>query len=229
MQNQYQLYGYWRSSATWRVRIAFHLKKIPFEYIPVHLVKSGGEQNTTEYQAINPMAQVPTLIIQSADEGRNSDHRNSDELVQSLTQSMAIISYLDQIYPDCPLFPTDPFLKAKAIAFAEIINSGIQPLQNLNVLAKIESMGGDRNLWAKDVIHKGLVALEALAKSLNAQDTLVGQISIAEIFLIPQLYNGRRFQVDLSAFPHLLRIENHVKSMDAFIKALPENQIDAQI
>jgi glutathione S-transferase len=90
-------------------------------------------------------------------------------------------------------------------------------------------MGGDRNLWAKDVIHKGLVALEALAKSLNAQDTLVGQISIAEIFLIPQLYNGRRFQVDLSAFPHLLRIENHVKSMDAFIKALPENQIDGQI
>ncbi len=228
MQNQYQLYGYWRSSATWRVRIAFHLKKIPFEYIPVHLVKSGGEQNSVAYQAINPMAQVPTLIIKSTG-GVINESRNSDELEQSLTQSMAIISYLDQRYPDCPLFPTDPFLKAKVIAFAEIINSGIQPLQNLNILAKIEQLGGDRNLWAKDVIHKGLVALEALAKSLNAQDTLVGQISIAEIFLIPQLYNGRRFQVDLSAFPHLLSIENHVKSMDAFIKALPENQIDAQI
>lgn len=218
--HEYSLYSYWRSSASWRVRIALYLKGIDFEYIPVHLVQNGGEQNSKNYHTINPMSQVPTLLIKR------------DEKEIFLHQSMAIIQYLDDLYPENPLLPKDPLLKAQVIAFAEIINSGIQPLQNLTVLNQIENLGGNKNQWAQQQIQKGLYALEQIAQNLyeqGYQPFLVGQLSIAEIFLIPQLYNARRFQIDLSEFPRLLALEGVTEHIEAFKKANPAQQIDAQV
>jgi maleylacetoacetate isomerase len=218
----YALYSYWRSSASWRVRIALYLKNIDFQYIPVHLVQNGGEQHSSGYQAINPMSQVPTLVVQQA--------LKPDIFIH---QSMAIIQFLEDLFPALyPLIPQDPILKAKALAFAEIINSGIQPLQNLTVLNHIEALGGNKNQWAIQQITKGLIALESIAKELDQQGHgpfLAGKLSIAELFLIPQLYNARRFQIELNAFPRLLALEALTEEIDAFKKANPLNQIDAQI
>jgi maleylpyruvate isomerase len=208
------LYDYWRSSSAWRVRIALHFKGIPFERRVVNLItEGGGEQHATEYQALNPSRQVPVLIT---DEGRR------------IAQSMAIISFLEEQFPTPPLLPADPWRRARARQLAEMVNSGIQPLQNLSVLDHVQARGLDRNEWARHFIARGLAALEAASQE-TAGAFLVGDtVSVADAYLIPQLYNARRWSVDLVELPRLLRVEAACASLPAFVAAHPDVQSDAR-
>ncbi len=211
-----KLYTYWRSSCSWRVRIALNLKGLDYELHPVHLVKDGGEQHSQWYREINPQAQLPTLEL------ADGTH---------LTQSMAIMQYLDKVHPDVALLPTEPLLYAKALQLAEVINAGIQPLQNLSVLQSLNRQDPSKELsmsWARGVIQKGLENLESLVKGSTTQFLLTETPTIAECCLIPQLYNARRFGCDLSKVPKLLEVEQACEKLDAFQQAHPSVQPDAQ-
>lgn len=215
------LRSYWRSSASWRVRIALELKGLKYQYEPVHLVRNGGEQYLPAHLTLNPMAQVPHVTIEDAD-ARSF----------GLSQSVAIFELLDQIVPTPALFPSALWERARVFELVEMINSGIQPLQNLSVLQAIERLGGDKAQWASEVIAKGLVALEQRCqqvKKVNHTPFVMGTDPGAfEATLIPQLYNARRFSLDLSRYPRLLEIEEQCVHIDAFKKAAPETQPDAQ-
>jgi maleylpyruvate isomerase len=210
-----KLYGYWRSSASWRVRIALEYKGLPYEYVGVHLVEGGGRQHGEEHRARNPMRQVPVLEVTSGGE----THR--------LAQSMAIFEWLEETHPQPALLPRDPFARAKVRQLAEICNSGIQPLHNLAVLQQLKSVGADEKAWALHFVTRGLIGLEALAAT-TAGDYCVGDaVSFADACLVPQLYAARRFSVDLEAFPTLLRIEAALAELPAFRRAHADAQPDA--
>ena len=209
-----KLYSYWRSSCSWRVRIALELKGIDYMYVPVHLVKNGGEQHQDSYTAHNPMAQVPTLEL-------------SDGTM--LTQSIAIIEYLDEQFPNGPaLLPRDPLARAKTRSHAELINAGIQPLQNLSVLQALSAMGQDKLAWGRQVIDRGLTALEKLTAPNQTPFLGGAQPTIADLCLVPQLYNARRFKCDLSQYPYLTAVEANCQQLEAFQKAHPDQMPDAQ-
>ena len=211
-----RLHGYWRSSCSWRARLLLHLKGIDFENVPVHLVK--GEQRAEGYRALNPMQQVPTL--EWTDDGGER---------RVMTQSMAMAVYLDQVVPEPRLVPSAPLAAARAWELAEVVNAGIQPLQNSATLQLVESLGGDRAEHARHVIGKGLAAMERLAATLRGEGgCLFGQTpSIVEVCLVPQLYNARRFGLDVAAFPRLLAAEEACASLPAFQAAHPDVQPDA--
>jgi len=211
-----KLYTYWRSSCSWRVRIALNLKGLDYELHPVHLVKDGGEQHSEWYREINPQAQLPTLELPDG---------------SHLTQSMAIMMYLDRVHPAVSLLPTEPLLYAKIIGLAEIINAGIQPLQNLSVLQFLNKQDPSKELsmsWARGVIQRGLEDLESLVTESTTQFLLTDTSTIAECCLIPQLYNARRFGCDLSKVPRLLKVEQACEKLEAFQLAHPSVQPDAQ-
>ncbi|MDC3960253.1 maleylacetoacetate isomerase [Polyangium jinanense] len=211
-----KLYGYWRSSCSYRVRIALHLKGIPFENIPVHLVKDGGEQFRDDYREKNPMAQVPTLEVEEGG------------VVHELGQSVAIIEWLEERYPERPLLPADSFLRARTRQLAETINAGIQPFQNLSVLKLVKTeLGGDEQAFARRFIEKGLSAYQTLAGPVQGRFSVGDAPTVADVFLVPQLYAARRFGVDLGPFPSLVRIEEQCASLPAFQAAHPDRQIDA--
>jgi len=205
-----KLYGYWRSSATWRVRSVLAFKKIEFDYAPIHLVREGGHQNADWYRELNPMAQVPTLIVSIDGEPRQ------------LSQSIAIMEYLEETYPEPKLLPDNPFLRARCRQLTEIINSGVQPLQNLAVLQHLKFLGQDSNSWAMKWIEKGLSAYETITDEVGGIYSVGDSPSLADICLIPQLYNARRFDVDVSAFPHLLRIETACEKLPEFQASHPD-------
>ena len=208
------LRGYWRSSATWRVRIALHYKQIPFHYQAVHLVKNGGEQHSSIELQRNPLAQVPTLELSSG---------------QVLTQSLAIMDYLEGVKAEPSIYPNSIYGRARCLQIAEMINSGIQPLQNLSLLIKVSKLGQDKVQWAHDYIKKGLEAVEYIAQQESAEQFLVGNMpTVADFCLIPQLYNARRFKVDLGQMPRLCEVEARCQVLEAFKKAVPEAQSDAQ-
>lgn len=213
-----KLYGYWRSSCTWRVRIALAYKGLAWDTAPVHLVRGGGEQRSPEYRAQNPMGQVPLLVI----------GEGSTPLL--LTQSLAIIEYLDETQPEPPLLPSDAVGRARVRLLAEIINSGIQPLQNLPLLGAIERFAdkATSQAWGRDVIAHGLTALEAHARHWAGSSLYGDAPSVADVCLVPQLYNARRFGVDLSAFPTLLRVEAALTALAAFNSTHPDHQPDAE-
>ena len=211
-----KLYTYWRSSCSWRVRIALNLKVLDYELHPVHLVKDGGEQHSEWYREINPQAQLPTLEL---DDGTH------------ITQSMAIMMYLERIHPEVSLLPTESLLYAKIIQLAEIINAGIQPLQNLSVLQFLNKQDPSKELsmsWAKGVIQRGLEDLDSLVAESTTQFLLSDTPTIAECCLIPQLYNARRFGCDLTKVPRLLEVEQACERLEAFKQAHPSVQPDAQ-
>jgi maleylpyruvate isomerase len=211
-----KLYGYWRSSASYRVRIALHMKGVSFEYVPVHLVKDGGEQLRDEYRAKNPMAQVPTLEVEEGG------------VVHELGQSIAIIEWLEERHPEPRLLPADAFLRARARQLAEIINSGIQPFQNLSCLKIVKSeLGGDEQAFARRFIEKGLAAFQALAEPVHGRFCVGDAPTVADVFLVPQIHAARRFGVDLGAFALLVRIEEQCAALPAFQAAHPDRQIDA--
>lgn len=210
------LHGYWRSSSAWRVRIALGFKDVPYKYVAVHLLEDGGKQHSPGYREKNPMGQVPLIEIE---EGAQT---------LRLAQSVAIVEYLESRIPEPPLIPTDPYLAAKARQMAEIVNSGIQPIQNLRVLQAIEAIGGDKKEWGRKWIASGLDALEAEAEPFAGRYMIGDRVSVADIFLVPQIFNARRFDVDLEAYPTLMRVERACNELPPFADAHPDKQPDAQ-
>jgi maleylpyruvate isomerase len=208
------LHSYWRSSASHRVRIGLGLKQLPYDYVAVNILK--GEQHADAYRAKNPMAQVPTLEVTEDDGTRFA-----------LTQSLAILAYLDERWPDPPLLPRDPLLRARTRALAEIINAGVQPLQNTGTLRKIKALGADEAAWIRPIIADGLAAFAQIAAEVSGTFSVGNSPTLADCCLVPQLAGARRFQVDLEPFPKLLAIEAHCLPLPAFADAMPHHQPDA--
>jgi maleylpyruvate isomerase len=211
-----RLYSYWRSSASHRVRIALGLKGLAFEYAAVHLLREGGEQRMPAHLARNPMAQVPTLEI-----------TEDDGTVRHLSQSMAIIEYLDERWPSPGLLPGDPYLRARTRALAEIVNSGIQPLQNTTTMRRVRELGGDDVAWVRAFIGEGLRAYARSAADVAGRFSVGDQPSLADVYLVPQLHGARRFDVALDDVPLLARIQEACEELPAFRAAEPQRQPDA--
>jgi len=212
-----RLYTYWRSSAAYRVRIALNLKKLRHELVPVHLTRGGGEQHRPEYLEMNPQGLVPTLT--------------DGERV--LRQSLAILEYLDEVYPEPPLLPATPRDRARVRGIANLVACDIHPINNLRVLQFLEKeMGqGDnaRKNWYHYWLEHGFGALETLLADHPSTGIFCegDEPTIADICLVPQVYNARRFEVDISLYPTIARIEEACLSVPAFADAAPENQPDA--
>jgi len=207
------LHGYFRSSAAWRVRIALHLKGLTVEHRYQHLRK--GEQLSPEYLAVNPQGLLPSLIL---DDGA------------VLTQSLAICEYLDERYPDPALLPSDPVMRARVRAFAQVIACDIHPVQNLRVLKALQARGqtpDDTNGWARDVISGGLDALETLVAGQVETYAFGETPTLADICLVPQMANARRFGVELR-WPRLAAIEAACLALPAFAETHPDLQPDAE-
>jgi maleylpyruvate isomerase len=210
-----KLYSYFRSSAAYRARIALHLKGLPFDYAPVHLRK--GEQNAEAYRALNRQELVPTLI-------------DGDTAV---TQSLAIIEYLDERHPEPPLLPSAPAGRARVRAIALAICCDIHPLNNLRVLRYLVhtlKIGEEaKDAWYRHWIDTGLAALEAQLAADAATGTFChGDVpTMADVCLVPQLANARRANIPLDGYPTLLRIDATCRALDAFARAAPDRQPDA--
>ncbi|APR75484.1 Maleylacetoacetate isomerase [Minicystis rosea] len=206
------LYQYWRSSASWRVRWALAIKGIPFSTVPVNIV--AGEQLTDEHRARNPMGHVPALWI----DGR------------CFAESVAILEYLEETRPTPTLYPRDPWARARVRQVVELINSGIQPLQNLVVLGRHTKDPDEKTNWARFFNERGLAACEALVSTIASEipgdgNYCVGSsLTAADLFVIPQLATARRFGVDLARFPRLLAVETAVLATPHAASALPEKQ-----
>jgi maleylpyruvate isomerase len=209
-----KLHGYFRSSAAYRVRIALNLKGLSAEQLSHHLRK--GEQRDPSYLAINPQGLVPTL-------------QNDDGAI--LTQSLAIIEWLDEIHPQPPLLPSDPLRRARVRAFAQAIACDTHPVQNLKVLARLRELGLSEEQvtgWAAWANREGLSACEKLVAGEGGPFCFGEQPSLADLCLVPQLANARRFGVEVAAFPRLLEAEAAAKNLKAFADAAPERQPDAE-
>ncbi|XP_036398682.1 maleylacetoacetate isomerase isoform X1 [Megalops cyprinoides] len=201
------LHGYFRSSCSWRVRIALALKGIEYDQVPVNLIKDGGQQLTDQYKALNPMQQVPAITIDGI----------------TLSQSLAIIQYIEETRPGPRLLPTDPQKRAQVRMISDLIASGIQPLQNLYVLQKI---GAEKLPWAQHFITRGFEALEPLLKETAGKYCVGDEISMADICLVPQVYNAERFKVDISQFPTIKRLNETLMEIEAFKVSHPSCQPD---
>ncbi len=212
-----RLYSYWRSSSAYRVRIALNLKGLDYELIPVHLVRDGGEQHSESFRRINPQQLVPALECDST----------------VITQSMAIVEFLEERWPARPLLPADAGERAKVRSLAQLIACEIQPLNNLRVLAELRlSFGADAaqvRHWYRHWLGLGFSALEAeLRRNAANGDFCGGDVpGMADAFLIPQVYNARRYDFDLAACPTIARIDANCAVLPEFIAATPENQPDA--
>jgi maleylpyruvate isomerase len=212
-----KLYGYWRSSCSWRVRIGLAWKNQPFSYLAVHLLKDGGQQKGEAFTSLNPMQSVPVLEVE--DGGR----------MHHLTQSMAILEYLEERWPEPPLVPTSRIGRARVRQAAEIINSGIQPYQNTSVQKRVKhELHGDEKAWARHFIAHGLQALEALVQTTAGRYSVGDQVSLADCLLVPQLYHARRYEIDLASFPTLTRVETACAALPAFQTAHADQQPDAE-
>lgn len=211
-----KLFGYWRSSCTYRVRIALELKGLKYEIAPVHLLHGGGEQYTDEFKSMNPMSQVPVLEVEL------------DGRAARLGQSMAILEHLEEAHPEPSLLPKDALLRARARQLAEIVNSGIQPFQNLSVGQRLKDLGVDDKAFALYHIERGLRGYELLAKETAGEFSVGDRPTFADCALVPQLFAARRYGVDVeSTFPLLARIDARCAAMPAFQAAHPDRQPDA--
>jgi maleylacetoacetate isomerase len=211
------IHGYYRSGASYRVRIALNLKGLSPDFVGVHLRKDGGQHRAASYRALNPQGLVPTLEDGGA----------------VLTQSLAIIEYLEETRPEPPLLPADPVGRAHVRAFALAIAADIHPINNLRVLGYLrERLGqGDDgvNAWVQTWTAAGLAGCEALVQRSGTPDAFCfgDTPGLADCCLIPQLYHARRFGVDLAPYPALTAIEARCNALPAFADALPERQPDA--
>jgi len=208
------LHSYWRSSASHRVRIGLGLKQLAYDYVAVNIIQR--EQHADAYRARNPMQQVPTLEI-----------TEDDGTVRAISQSLPILEYLDERFRDPPILPRDPYLRAKARGLAEIVNSGIQPLQNLSTTRQVVAFGGDAAAWPKPFIASGLAAFEQMARETAGAFCVGDAPTIADCCLVPQLASARRFGVPLDAHDLLLAIEQRCLALPAFSAAAPDRQPDA--
>lgn len=208
------LHNYWRSSASHRVRIGLQLKNLAFDYVVVNILK--GDQHADAYRARNPIAQVPMLEI-----------TEDDGTVRSIGQSLPILEYLEERFPEIPILPRDPYLRAKARGIAEIINSGIQPFQNLSTTRRVKAAGADEGVWVTDFLRTGLGALSTAVAETAGQFCVGDGPTIADCCLVPQLASARRFGVDPASFTQLLEIEQRCLALPAFADAAPDRQPDA--
>lgn len=210
------LYGYWRSSAAYRVRIALNLKRLDYEQRSVHLIKHGGEQHSATFQLLNSSELVPVLM--------------DDDVC--LNQSLAIIDYLDEQYPEVLLTPTDPNTRYLVKALAQDIAVDIHPLNNLRVLQYLtneaqlsESAKGE---WYRHWIETGFHALEKKLAQTSGTYCVGDEISLVDVCLVPQVYNAERFNVNLEPFPTIRRVTSSLRLLPAFVNAAPEQQPDAE-
>lgn len=212
------LYSYFRSSAAFRVRIALNLKSLAADMRFIHLLKDGGQQYAEAYRMLNPQQTVPTLL--------------SDDHV--LTQSLAIIEYLDEIVPAPPLLPTAPLARARVRQIALSVACDVHPLNNLRVLRHLKHVlgvdDGARLEWQRHWVREGFEALETMLSDDPASGRFCygDSPTLADICLVPQMANARRIQLDLAPYPTLLRIEEAAYRLPAFTAARPENQPDAE-
>lgn len=214
--DQLALYSYWRSSAAYRVRIALNLKGLSYKTIPIHLVNSGGEQLSESYREINPQGLVPAFLHQG----------------QVLTQSLAICEYLEECFADYPLLPAEPLARARIRSLALQIACEIHPINNLRVQKHLKQTFGedmDAFAWMSHWMSIGFEAIEEqLEKHSDSNSGFYGASpGLFECFLIPQVYNAERFQIDMSPFPLIKQIVARCRKLDAFREAAPENQPDA--
>ncbi|RFB78362.1 maleylacetoacetate isomerase [Methylovirgula sp. 4M-Z18] len=211
-----KLYSYWRSSAAYRVRIGLNLKQVTYETVPIHLLRDGGEQLKPAYRKINPNALVPALEL---DDGN------------ILTQSLAILDYFEETHSEPPLLPRDPLKRARIRAAAQIIALDVHPINNLRILTYLKSQEGlDQDhvkAWAKHWMHHGLTAYAAMIEP-GVRFSFGDAPTLADVCLIPQLYNARRWHLDLQDLPRLLEIEAACNDIPAFAAAAPERQPDAE-
>ena len=212
-----RFHGYFRSSSSYRCRIAFNLKWLEYDFVSVHLVKDGGQQRTDAYRSLNPQALVPTLEV--------------DDLV--LTQSPAILEWLEETHPQPALLPVDPAERAAVRAFCAVIACEIHPLQNLRTLQYLGAEFGQdqagKEAWCQRWIGDGLAACEALLAKRPATRFAFGdQPGMAEVYLMPQMFSAKRFRVDTSAMPRLNAIVAACEVLPEFDAALPAKQPDAE-
>ncbi len=207
------LYNYFRSSTSYRASIALHWKGLEFEYRPVHLLNQGGEQFLPAYQQMNSAGEVPTLV-------------HGD---RNIGQSMAILQYLDEVFPQQPLFPKDSYEKAKVLQFCEGINC-VHSLQNLKVLKFLEQEFGavseKKEMWIQEWMGRNFEASEKSIAASSGTYCFGGDITAAECFLVPQIVSAQRFQVSTERYPTLMRVYESAMKLEPFIKAHPSRQID---
>ena len=210
-----KLYTYFRSSAAYRVRIALNLKGLSSEMISIHLQKQGGLNKKPEYRAVNPQMRVPALQLDSGD---------------VLIQSLAIIEYLDEVHPKPPLLPRDPLERAKVRALAQMIACDIHPLNNTSPLRYLKhQLGQDQakiDAWYHHWILEGFEPLETMLRP--GPYAFGGEVTLADICLVPQVYNARRLKVPLDRFPKIVAVDAACAKLGPFEQARPENQPDAE-
>ena len=212
-----KLYGYWRSSATYRVRIAMNLKGLDYEYVPVHLVKEGGEQTHEVFKRLNPAQLVPALV--------------DDDEDFVLNQSLSIIEYLDEKYPDtCCLIPEHALERARVRGLAHDIAMEMQPLGNLRVLNALRDdfNADDEDIaaWVRKWSEKGFQAIERRLQTQAGKYCFDFNVTMADVCLVPQVCIAKRFKLDMTPFPLISKIVDNCLALDAFEKARPENQPD---
>lgn len=210
-----KLYSFFRSSAAYRTRIALNLKGLPFETIGIHLSKDGGHNNRPDYRAINPQMRVPALALDSGD---------------ILIQSLAIIEYLDETHPQPPLLPRDPLARARVRGISQVIACDIHPLNNVGPLRYLKNQlhheQAEIDAWYH---HWVTVGFEALEQMITPAPYICGSdVTLADVCLVPQVYNARRLKVPLDRFPKIVAADAACLELAAFDKARPENQPDAE-
>ena len=210
-----KLYSYFRSSAAYRVRIALNLKGLPYEMEAAHLTRDGGRQYTAEFKALNPQMRLPVLQLSSGD---------------VLTQSLAIIEYLDEIQPEPALLPADALARAHVRALAQIVACDIHPLNNLMVLQYLKRQmkheQAEIDTWYHHWVTRGFDLIEAMIAP--GPYACGAHVTLADICLVPQVFNARRLKVPLDKFPKIVAVERACLQLAAFDKARPENQPDAE-
>jgi maleylacetoacetate isomerase len=217
-----KLYSYFRSSAAYRVRIAFNLKSLGFDTVAVHLQREGGLNRKPAFRAINPQMRLPVLELESG---------------ERMTQSLAIIEYLDEVHPQPPLLPSEPVARAHVRALAQLVACDIHPLNNVGPLRYLKNeLGQDQskiNAWYHHWVREGFDALEAMIQpgpAPNAQGPYAygAEVTLADICLVPQVANARRLKVPLDPYPKIIAVDAACAKLAAFEQARPENQPDAE-
>jgi maleylacetoacetate isomerase len=211
-----KLYSYFRSSAAFRVRIALNIKGLEYDYLAVNLLKS--EQKGTDYMSLNPQGLVPALVIPDGD---------------LIAQSVAILEWLEETHPTPPLLPADPLERARVRSVVNAVTCDMHPLCNLAVTnyLKAEHDAGDQDIlnWYTTWMHRGFFAIEQVLAQNDSQYSFGDQPCMADLVLVPQIYNARRFKVPLENFPHITRVVDNCNALPAFAEAAPEAQPDSTI
>ncbi|WP_194755738.1 maleylacetoacetate isomerase [Aliidiomarina indica] len=211
-----KLYGYWRSSASYRVRIALNLKQIPYLTVPVHLLKDGGEQKSAAYQQLNPARLVPTLVTPEG---------------EHLNQSLAIIEYLEALCPEPRLIPADPLMAARVRTLALDMSADLQPITNLRILqfltGELKQTDDVKLNWIHHWVGQAFTAFEQRLVDTAGRYCVGDEVTLADICLIPQVYNAERFGIDMAKYPRIQQIAAALNELPAFIAARPEAQVDA--